>query len=629
MRSVALSETTDIDAAPCVQEELNRFRHKAEETQQRLVDFLATTSDITWELDANLRVTSSLDPPNMGIHGNPYLPGKTVPEVVGGDPSSDRGLAAHMEDLACRRPFRGFVFSVAGRSGKLSWLETNGNPIFSKHGVFQGYRGTTRDITRRKTDEERISWLDSYDRLTHLPNRVLFRERLQESLALMRPETFLAVLVLDLDNFKMTNDTLGHAIGDSLLSAVGERLSSAIRHRDTVGRVGGDEFAIVQTDLDDPGEAGAFARRIGDLVSQPFEIAGHRIVASVTIGIALAGPNDIDAEQILKNANIALSVAKVGAPGSWRYFKPEMAESLEARRSLESDLRNAMENEEFELFYQPFYLVESLEICAFEALVRWRHPRRGMVMPDQFIPIAEETGLIVPLGEWILREACMEASTWPEHISVAVNLSAAQFRDASPLKAVTEALAAAGLPPGRLELEITETVLMQDGEAALSALHELRGLGTRISMDDFGTGYSSLSYLRSFPFDKIKIDRSFIRDLTQKRGGVAIVRAIALLGTSLRLATTAEGIETTEQFEIVRAEGCTEVQGFLFSHPRPANELPALMGIAEPETIGRQCGPHRPCIPCRPRSVASPQSKPARFLVDVPSHGNILNSEAI
>jgi diguanylate cyclase (GGDEF)-like protein len=580
----------------------------AAETQQLLFGLLSVTSDTAWEMDESLRIISSRDSLATNACSDFRFAGKTVAEILGGDPAMDRLLESQMRDLSSQRPFRGVLHSVPAPEGKLFWIETNGNPIFNADGAFQGYRGTTRDITRRKTDEARIAYHARHDWLTNLPSRLRLRELLQEALSAMKQGKFVAALVLDLDGFKMTNDILGRPVGDSLLRAAGERLKGSVRHGDLVARLGGDEFAIVQADLDDSAEVSAFARRLLDLMSQPYELDGHRIVGSVTIGIALSSAGEIASEQIMKNADIALSVAKAEAPGSWRFFKPEMLTVLQFRRKLEADLRRGLENKEFELFYQPFYNVDSRNITAFEALVRWRHPERGMIMPAEFVPVAEETGLIVPLGEWILREACLEAVNWPESISVAVNLSSVQFRNTSPLKAVAEALANAGLSPSRLELEITETVLMLEGDTTLAALHQLRDLGVRVSMDDFGTGYASLSYLRQFPFDKIKIDRSFIQDLTHKQSGIAIVHAIAALGTDLHLATTAEGIETLEQFEIVCAEGCTEVQGFLFSRPIPAHEIPALPGLC---------------------SMTSAEPDSQCFLVDVPGHGNVLHSQPI
>jgi diguanylate cyclase (GGDEF)-like protein/PAS domain S-box-containing protein len=582
MNSVVLSAHSAIEAARPpearpLEEELSRCRLEAEETRQRLVDFISTASDVMWETDADLRLVSRHNPSQPEIPGhraghNDRFLGKTILEITFRDPSNDRVLATHLEDLLARRPFRGVVYPVSRRDGSVVWLEANGNPVFNKDGVFQGYRGTTRDITRRKADEARIDFLARHDSLTNLPNRGLFRERLERSLTEAGPAT-LAVLILDLDNFKAVNDSLGHSVGDGLLCAVAERLSSCIRSSDMVARLGGDEFAIVQVDLKEPDEAAGFAERIANVIGQPYDIDGHHVTTSITIGIALAPNNGSDSDRLLKNADIALYRAKVDGQGAWRFFEPEMGLLVEARRTLETELRSAIANGEFELFYQPLYNVESREICAFEALLRWRHPLRGLIPPDQFIPVAEQTGLIVPIGEWVLRDACAQAATWPEHIKVSVNLSPVQFRKATPVKAVVDALSASGLSADRLELEITETVLMQNSEGTLAALHQLRELGSRISMDDFGTGYSSLSYLRSFPFDKIKIDRSFIQDLTQKQGGIAIVRAITALGSSLQLTTTAEGVETMEQFAIVRAEGCTEVQGFFFSKPRPAKDI--------------------------------------------------------
>jgi diguanylate cyclase (GGDEF)-like protein len=612
-------------------DELGRFRLEAEEARQRLVDFISTTCDIIWEMDADLRVVSSYRQGETEIERDQSFdfcfPGKTVPQIVCSDPASDPLLAAHLEDLSCHRPFRGFVHSVAGQDGSVIWLETNGNPFFSTEGVFRGYRGITRDITHRKTAQAQIAFLARHDLLTSLPNRMSFRERLAQALAERKPWMFIAVLILDLDGFKTINDTMGNPVGDSLLRSVGERLSKCIRHSDTLARVGGDEFAIVQVDLEDPREALALAERIADTIRQSYEVDGHCIAPTISIGIALAPSNGTDPEQLLRNANIAQNQAKQDDPGTWRFFEPEMGLRIQARRILETELRSAVANCEFELFYQPFFNVVSQKTCAFEALVRWRHPSRGMILPAEFIPLAEETGLIVAMGEWILMEACREAATWPEHVSVSVNLSSVQFRNKTPVRAVRDALSASGLAASRLELEITETVLLENSECALAALHELRGLGCRISMDDFGTGYSSLSYLRSFPFDKIKIDRSFIQDLNRKQGSVAIVRAIATLGASLRLATTAEGVETMEQFSIVRAEGCTEVQGYLFSAARPAKDIPGLLAAIPDEAIFQFPDSHQ--LYSLSESLTSPQPPPERFFVDIPGHGDVFNGKAI
>jgi diguanylate cyclase (GGDEF)-like protein/PAS domain S-box-containing protein len=619
MQSVDQSLKSTMPAARPLEYELNLCRLEAEVTRQRLVDFISTASDIMWETDAELRMVSRRNLSDSEVAGDctsngECLLGKTALDFVPDDPMNDRLLAAHWDDLLSRRPFRGFVHPMARSDGSVVWLEANGNPFFDDDGCFQGYRGTTRDVTSRKRDEEQIAFLARHDSLTSLPNRVLFRERLEQSLVALGPGRSLALLILDLDNFKLINDSLGHPVGDRLLSTVGDRLSVCVRNKDTVGRVGGDEFAIVQADLEEPREAAAFAQRIADVIGQPYEIDGHRIEACVTIGIALAPADGADPDQLLKNADIALYRAKLDNPGTWSFFEPEMGTLVEARRAMETELRAALANGELEIYYQPLYNVKSAQVCAFEALVRWRHPLRGIILPDEFIPLAEETGLIVAIGDWILQEACTEAAKWPEAVSLSVNLSSVQFRNRTPVRAVVNALASSGLAACRLELEITETVLMQHSEVAIAALHQLRGLGVRIAMDDFGTGYSSLSYLRSFPFDKIKIDRSFVQDLTRKAGGVAIVRAITAMGKSLLLTTTAEGVETMEQFSIVCNEGCTEVQGFFFSRPKPAKDIPEML-----RTIS--AGAAKLQIPSQPPAE--------RLLIDISGNGNIFNGEAI
>lgn len=535
--------------------------------------------DVMWETDADLRLISrrSLNDEALQDDLGDSLLGKTPMEVLRKDAANDLIVASHWDDLLARKPFRSFVHRATRQDGSVTWLEVNGDPVFSDEGAFIGYRGITRDITHRQNGDERIAFLAAHDPLTGLPNRTLFLRKLEAALAETKPGRHVAVLVLDLDSFKMVNDAMGHRVGDEVRRVTAERLSRCVRHTDTVGRIGGDEFAIVQVDLEKPSEAAIFLERLSEAIREPFEFRGQRLISTAAIGIALAPANGADPDQLLRNADIAQFRAKGSGRGNWCFYEPEMGIEVQQRRTLESELRDALANGQFELYYQPFYNIVSQMTCAFEALLRWRHPLRGIVLPDQFISIAEETGLIVPIGEWILMEACQEATKWPAHVSVAINLSPVQFRGSSPVKAVRKALEASGLPASRLELEITETVLMQDTEGSLEALQELRRLGCRISMDDFGTGYSSLSYLRSFPFDKIKIDRSFIRDLNCTPGGTAIVRAIATLGSSLQLATTAEGVETREQFSIVRDEGCTEVQGYLFSEPRPACDVPDLL----------------------------------------------------
>ena len=416
------------------------------------------------------------------------------------------------------------------------------------------------------------------DALTGLPNRVVLREKLEQALAGMRPQgRTVSVSYLDLDHFKDVNDSFGHETGDELLKAVADRLRACIppgegQVRNLISRFGGDEFAILQTGIRRPEESAALASRVVQALQEPFSVNGQEIFIGTSIGIALA-QRHMNSSQILKNADMALYHAKADGRGTFRFFEPEMDAQLQARRVLEVDLRKAIGNGEFELFYQPQINIEANEIGGFEALLRWHHPERGLVPPAEFIPVIEDTGLISPLGDWIIEEACREAASWPRDINVAVNLSPIQFRNRGLVQSVTRALAASGLAPHRLELEITESVLLQDSETTVSTLHQLRRLGVRIAMDDFGTGYSSLSYLRSFPFDKIKIDQSFVREMSQRTDCLAIVQSVASLGASLGMPTVAEGIETEDQLRQIQAAGCTDAQGYYFGRPKPAREL--------------------------------------------------------
>jgi diguanylate cyclase (GGDEF)-like protein len=436
-----------------------------------------------------------------------------------------------------------------------------------------GWVSTHEDITERRRAELQIAHMARHDSLTDLPNRVLFRERLGHALAGVHRGERLAVLYLDLDHFKGVNDTLGHHVGDELLKEVAERLRSSVRDIDTVARVGGDEFAIIQADVDQPTDVAVLARRICDAIKAPYTLHGHAVVLDTSIGIAIAPNDGTEPSEILKNADMALYGAKTDGRSRYRFFEPAMDARMKARRTLEVALRQALANDEFALHYQPLLRLRDNRVTCCEALLRWHHPERGMIPPAEFIPVAEEIGLIVPLGEWALRRACADAAHWPDNIKVAVNLSPIQVMNQNLVTVVVGALAVAGLSADRLEIEITESVLMQNTETTLTALHRLRQLGVRISLDDFGTGYSSLSYLRSFPFDKIKIDRCFINGLTEGDDSIAIVSAIAGLAKNLGIATTAEGVETKQQLQQVKALGCSEMQGYLFSPPRRVEDL--------------------------------------------------------
>jgi diguanylate cyclase (GGDEF)-like protein len=437
---------------------------------------------------------------------------------------------------------------------------------------------TFTDITARRQAHQRIAHMASHYALTDLPNRVLFRERLEAELARVRQEGRpLALLSFDLDLFKAVNDTLGHSVGDALLVAVADRVRLLLGSDDVLARLGGDEFAILQIGAEPVAGAAALAARVAQALGQPFRVAGHQVSIGASVGIAAAPGHGDTPDQLLRNADLALYRAKAEGRGSFRFFEPTMDREAQARRALELDLREAFLNREFELYYQPFAEIASGRIVGFEALLRWNHPRRGLIGPAEFVSVAEETGQIVALGEWVLRQACAEAARWPAGLRVAVNVSAMQVRQPNLVQTAVSALASAGLPAGRLELEITESVLMRNNEQSLRVLHQLRELGLRIAMDDFGTGYSSLSYLRSFPFDRLKIDRSFVGELHRSADCAAIVRAILGLAARLGIATTAEGVETPDQLAFMRAEGCTEAQGYLIGAPKPVQEVRALI----------------------------------------------------
>jgi diguanylate cyclase (GGDEF)-like protein len=468
-----------------------------------------------------------------------------------------------LEEVAAGKPSNGIVKSADGRVFSIAR-----NPIPGG-----GWIATHEDITDRQRAEERIVHMARHDALTDLPNRMMLRERLDHELKRVKRGECLAVLCLDLDHFKSVNDTLGHPIGDELLKVVAERLRRCTREPDTIARLGGDEFAIIMTGMEEPTDAVALCKRIRESIAKPYHLDGHQIVTDISIGVSLAPMDASEPDQLLKNADMALYGAKGDGRGTFRFFEPEMDAKMKTRRELEMDLRKALVNAEFELYYQPLVNLKTNEISAFEALVRWNRPTRGLVSPADFIPVAEETGLIIPLGEWVLRRACEETAKWPAHIKVAVNLSPSQLKSRNLTQIVVSALAESGMPASRLQLEITETVLMHNTFNTLATLHALRKLGVQIAMDDFGTGYSSLSYLRSFPFDKIKIDRSFIQDLSNGAEPLAIVHAVAGLARSLNMISTAEGVETQQQLDQLQAMGCTEMQGYLFSHARPAADI--------------------------------------------------------
>jgi diguanylate cyclase (GGDEF)-like protein/PAS domain S-box-containing protein len=435
------------------------------------------------------------------------------------------------------------------------------------------------DVTERRRADEKIAHLAHYDALTDLPNRVLFREQIERELRkAVKGEKF-ALLYIDIDEFKSINDSLGHHVGDELLKTIAARIKSCIKPADLIARLGGDEFAVIQTAVGSVADAIEFVTRIHDAIRQPCQCLGHHLSTDASIGIALAPQDGTDLDQLIKNADLAMYAAKAEGRRTHRFFEPAMDARAKARLTMEQDLRQAMVDGGFEIHYQPLLDLRSNEVTGCEALLRWRHPERGMVSPAEFIPLAEDTGLINELGDWVLQTACAEAATWPHHIRLAVNVSPVQLKNQTLALRIAGALAASGLQPSRLEIEITEAVLIHDDETALAILHQLRAIGVRIALDDFGTGFSSLSYLKRFPFDKIKIDRCFVSDI-EVDGSAAIVQAVVNIAAARNMTTTAEGVETEQQREILRKLGCTEMQGYLFSAAKPALEVRRLLGAS-------------------------------------------------
>jgi diguanylate cyclase (GGDEF)-like protein len=474
-----------------------------------------------------------------------------------------------------------------------TWDLPDGRALAIKHVPIRGgWQCTHEDITERRQSEAQIVRMARHDALTGLPNRAFLREHMAGVLAGRGSGGRTAVLYLDLDGFKGVNDTLGHPAGDALLCLTAQRLGECLRASDFVARLGGDEFAIVQSGIVAPADAADLAARLIAVFQAPFAIQDQEIVIGTSIGIALLEPDDADSDTGLRRADVALYQAKAAGRGTWRFFEADMDTDIQRRHHLGAELRRALAGGQFELHYQPLVAARTRTLSGFEALLRWRHPEQGLISPDIFIPVAEEMGLIRPIGAWVLAQACREAATWPDTLKIAVNLSSVQFVRGDLVEDVTRALVGSGLVASRLELEITESVLLRDNAETFRILHRLHGLGLRIAMDDFGTGYSSVSYLRRFPFDKLKIDRSFVRALGQESGSVAIVRALVGLGKACSMGVVAEGVETAEQAAILEAEGCDELQGFLFSRPLPGADLGDMLArrvFAVPGIEGARC----------------------------------------
>ena len=535
-----------------------------------------------WKVGDVRGLIEVVTPINAVTQGARHLSWKLVASVVlAGSLLLALLLLIGMRLIRPLRDLTAVIHRIAGGRDqeKVPHLE-RGDELGTVARALQSLQEQTKERARA---EAQITHMSGHDGLTGLPNRVLFHQEMERALTrLSRNEPF-AVLCLDLDRFKSVNDTLGHPVGDALLVEVARRLMTCIREGDMVARLGGDEFAVLQRGAHDPADATGLAERVMDALSAPCHVATHNILIGTSIGIAFAPGHESDADRLLKAADMALYRAKNDGGGACRLFEPEMDAKMQARRTLEIDLRHALLNHEFQVYYQPIVSLHDYGVTGFEALLRWNHPARGMVSPAEFIPIAEEIGVITPIAAWVLRTACADAVCWPAGVKVAVNVSPVQFKNKTLVADVLSALTASGLPAQRLEIEITETVMLQDTNTTLETLEELRSLGVRIAMDDFGTGYSSLGYLRRFPFNKIKIDQCFIRDMTEEPDSMAVLRAITELGANLGMVTTAEGVETLEQLYRLRAEGCTEVQGYFFSRPKPVEEVANML-----QSIARQ-----------------------------------------
>jgi diguanylate cyclase (GGDEF)-like protein/PAS domain S-box-containing protein len=550
-------------------------------SEQRFRSLTEMSSDWYWEMDAELRFS--------------YV-SEGVRKVRGIEPAwfigkrrwdldyvnSEEEMARHRAQMEARQPFADFIMKRSGGEGKTTYVSHTGEPIFAADGAFVGYRGVARDITARVRAEQDLARLAHFDALTGLPNRALLHSRLRRAVArAQRGQTLLAVMFLDLDRFKEINDGLGHGVGDQVLKETAWRLERCLRTTDTVARLGGDEFTVLLEDVRNVDEVSRVAEKILSAVLERTEIAGHELHLSTSIGITVFPLDDQDADTLLRNADLAMYHAKQEGRNNVQFFSHDMGAKSELRADLAGRLRGALEKDELRLHYQPQLDVRSGRIIGVEALLRWDDRGRGLVLPSQFIPIAEDTGLIVPIGAWVLREACAQLRRWLDAglgpFNMAVNLSPRQFRQQDLVELVAGVLKETGVPPEALELEITESTVMHRTEEAAVSLRALSKLGVQLSLDDFGTGYSSLAYLNRFPVHTLKVDQSFVRDIKSDRDDAAIVSTVITLARQLQLRSLAEGVETREQLAFLRTRGCDAYQGFLFCRPLPAAEIEPLL----------------------------------------------------
>jgi diguanylate cyclase (GGDEF)-like protein len=568
---------------------LGRLRAEAEvDRRKQLIDLLLRdfeehASDWLWEISptGHLRHISARLAQSFGLPSRQLLQ-RSLVELLGAmvppdDREAEAALAQLVSHFRLGQPFRDLELPVEVGHEIRCWSLT-AKPLHDEQGRAAGWRGVGSDVTETRRSRDELARLANFDALTGLANRHMFSTELSRLAAQTgAPARPCALIFLDLDNFKHVNDSLGHAVGDQLLKRVGARLKACVSEGDLLARLGGDEFALLSWQHASHEAADVLSRRILSLLAEPCQLDDAIVEVRGSIGIALAPRDGRDPQSLLQCADLALYAAKAAGRNTCCFFEPDMAESARARVRLQHELGQALSANEFRLFFQPQIRLDTGEVIGFEALVRWHHSERGLIGPGEFIPIAEETGQIVPLGNWVLREACRQAAEWPSHLRVAVNLSAVQFRSSAVTDLVDEALARSGLAPERLELEITESALIEDHESAQNTLMALRSRGVRVALDDFGTGYSSLAYLKRFSMDKLKIDGMFVRSLDKDADAQAVVTAIVSLARALRLETTAEGIETREQLVMLKALGCDDVQGFLISRPMPASDVAAYL----------------------------------------------------
>jgi diguanylate cyclase (GGDEF)-like protein/PAS domain S-box-containing protein len=559
-----------------------RTEKALQDSEQRFRQLVQLSSDWYWEQDAELRFTAitggGIDKTGMPADS---LIGKTRWEAVPGMLETDWGNA-HRQTLEAREPFTGFEYSVPDAEGNMRWFVINGEPVFDDGGAFCGYRGTGSDITARKTSEQRIHHVAQHDVLTGLPNRSLLQDRLSQAVAYsQRTGKQVWVLLVDLDRFKFVNDSMGHKAGDVLLMTVAARLRSALRETDTVARLSGDEFVVILSEHEGERLTVDIVQRLMETVAQPVMLGIKEFFVTTSIGVAVYPTDGAPADSLIEHADIAMYRAKKLGRNNFQFYTPSMNEEALERVRIEGALRNALERNELVLHYQPQVDLDSGMVVGMEALLRWQHPELGMVAPNRFIGVAEETGLIVPIGAWVLRSACAQAKAWHQagfnKLRVAVNLSARQFASPELISEIETVLADTGLPPDSLEIELTESLFMSDVTQAVELMHKMKGLGINLSIDDFGTGYSSLSYLSRFPIDVLKIDRSFVNDISDDVNDAAIVASIIALAHNLKLAVIAEGVETPEQLRYLRHHGCDEMQGYYFSKPLAAHDFEALL----------------------------------------------------